>query len=305
MRLATFTIDQAARLGIVRVNRVLDLDAASLRILGRSGPASMQDFIEGGPALRSDAETILRACENDPGHGDLFHDLSTVKLQAPIPVPRKNVFCVGRNYKLHIDEGARARGVPPSYPSVPEFFTKGSNTVIGHEAEIRLDSTVTQKLDYEVELAFVIGVECRDVSASDAGHVIFGYTVLNDVTARDLQMAHGQWFKGKSLDTYCPIGPVIVTADEFGPPSGRALSLRVNGDLRQSSSTDDMLFDCAAIVESLSAGMTLMPGDIVTTGTPSGVGLGMSPQVWLQDGDVVEAEVEGIGILRNTVRKVR
>lgn len=305
MRLATFTIDQAAHFGLVCDNRVLDLDAASLRILGRSGPASVQAFIEGGPGLRSDAETVLRACENDPFHGDLFRDLSTVKMLAPIPVPRKNIFCVGRNYKLHIDEGARARGVPPSYPSVPEFFTKAPSTVIGHEAEIRLDGNVTQKLDYEVELAFVIGVECRDVSASDARRVIFGYTVLNDVTARDLQMAHGQWFKGKSLDTYCPMGPVIVTADEFGSPSGRALSLRVNGDVRQSSSTEDMLFDCAAIIESLSAGMTLMPGDIVTTGTPSGVGLGMSPQIWLQDGDVVEAEVEGIGILRNTVRKVR
>jgi 2-keto-4-pentenoate hydratase/2-oxohepta-3-ene-1,7-dioic acid hydratase in catechol pathway len=305
MRLATFTIEQAARLGIVRGNRVLDLNAASLRILGRSGAASMLDFIEGGAALRSDAETVLRACETDASHGDLFHDLSAVTLQAPIPVPRKNVFCVGRNYRLHIEEGARARGVPPAYPSVPEFFTKPLNTVIGHDAEIRLDSHVTQKLDYEVELAFVIGVECRDVLASDAAGVIFGYTVLNDVTARDLQMAHGQWFKGKSLDTYCPIGPVIVTADEFGSQSGHALRLRVNGELRQSSSTDDMLFDCAAIVESLSAGMTLMPGDIVTTGTPSGVGLGMSPQVWLQDGDVIEAEVEGIGTLRNAVRKMR
>jgi 2-keto-4-pentenoate hydratase/2-oxohepta-3-ene-1,7-dioic acid hydratase in catechol pathway len=304
MRLATYTIDGAPRVGVVSQAGILDLEAAFARILGRRGPVTMLELIEGGPALREDIDSVLAACEQDPAVG-LLRDIGTVQLLAPIPAPRKNVFCVGRNYKLHIEEGARARGAAPSYPAVPEFFTKPPTSVIGHDAEIRLDSSVTQKLDYEVELAFVIGRRCRDVAASAAADVIFGYTVLNDVTARDLQMAHGQWFKGKGLDTYCPIGPVIATADEFGPPAGHTLSLRVNGELRQSSSTDDMLFDCAAIVESLSAGMTLEPGDIITTGTPSGVGLGMSPQVWLKDGDVIEAEVSGIGVLRNSVRQVR
>ncbi|HWK65830.1 MAG TPA: fumarylacetoacetate hydrolase family protein [Rhizobiaceae bacterium] len=305
MRLATYISDGRPRLGVVSGLAIFDLEGGFARILGRSGPGSMIELIEGGEAIRWDVDAVLAAGGQESGHGDLWHDIAKVRLLAPIPEPRKNVFCVGRNYKLHIEEGARARGATPAYPAIPEFFTKSPTSVIGHEGEIRLDTGVTQKLDYEVELAFVIGRRCRDVPAAKAADVIFGYTVLNDVTARDLQFAHGQWFKGKSLDTYCPVGPVIVTADEFGSPAGHALSLRVNGELRQSSSTDDMLFDCAAIVESLSAGMTLEPGDIVTTGTPSGVGLGLSPQVWLKDGDVVEAEIAGIGVLRNLVRQVQ
>jgi 2-keto-4-pentenoate hydratase/2-oxohepta-3-ene-1,7-dioic acid hydratase in catechol pathway len=303
MRLATYVNNGTPRIGVVSQAGILDLEAAFARFLGKRAPVTMLELIESGFALRKDVDAVIAASAREPA-AELLRDTATAQMLSPIPVPRKNVFCVGRNYKLHIEEGARARGAAPTYPAVPEFFTKPPTSVIGHEAEIRLDGSVTKKLDYEVELAFVIGKRCRDIPASDAADVIFGYTVLNDVTARDLQMAHGQWFKGKSLDTYCPIGPVIVTADEFGPCAGHALSLRVNGELRQSSSTDDMLFDCAAIVESLSAGMTLEPGDIITTGTPSGVGLGMSPQVWLKDGDVIEAEVSGIGILRNRVRQV-
>ncbi|MBS7700166.1 MULTISPECIES: fumarylacetoacetate hydrolase family protein [unclassified Chelatococcus] len=305
MRLATFIGDDGPRLGLVSGSTILDLKDGYARFLDRPCPASMIELIEGGAATRVDVDTVLEASHVERSHGNLWRDIAHVRLLSPIPRPRKNVVCVGRNYKLHIEEGARARGAAPVFPEVPEFFTKPPSSVIGPEEDIRLDTIVTKKLDYEVELAFIIGKHCRDVSAAEAADVIFGYTILNDVTARDLQCAHGQWFKGKALDSSCPIGPVIVTADEFGPPAGHALSLRVNGEPRQSSSTDDMLFDCAAIVASLSAGMTLEPGDIVTTGTPSGVGLGMSPQVWLREGDVVEAEIAGIGILRNTVRQVR
>jgi 2-keto-4-pentenoate hydratase/2-oxohepta-3-ene-1,7-dioic acid hydratase in catechol pathway len=228
-----------------------------------------------------------------------------VRLLAPVPEPVKNVFCVGRNYKLHIEEGARARGVPATYPEVPEFFSKPRTTVIGHDGDIRLDPKVTQKLDYEVELAIVVGPGGRDISASSAERHIFGYTILNDVSARDLQQAHGQWFKGKGLDTCGPIGPWIVTADEFGPATGHAIMLRVNGETRQSSNTSDLLFGCETILEHLSRGMTLDAGDIIATGTPSGVALGMVPQAWLRNGDVIEAEIDGIGILRNTVRALR
>lgn len=229
--------------------------------------------------------------------------LATARLLAPIPRPTKNVFCVGRNYKLHIEEGARARRLPVEYPPLPEFFTKPPTTVIGPEAEIRLPST-TEKLDYEVELAFVVGRAGRDISAEDALGHIFGFTVLNDVTARDLQRAHGQWFKGKALDTTCPIGPWIVTTDEFDVTKEHRLWLTVNGDKRQDAFISDMVFDCAAILSSLSAGMTVEAGDIITTGTPSGVGLGLNPQIWLKNGDVVEAGIEGIGSIRNTVRAV-
>ena len=305
MRIVTFVSDKDPGVGIISDDRVLDLRSAYRDLLGRDGPASMLDLIEGGEPVLDEIAMLLKKLQADGKDAHLFHDLSRVRLLSPIPAPRKNVFCVGRNYKLHIEEGARSRGVAPSYPSVPEFFTKPATSVIGHNDEILLDTSITSKLDYEVELAFVIGRRSRNVPASRAQDVIFGFTILNDVTARDLQIAHGQWFKGKSLDTYCPIGPMIVTVDEFGSCAGHALRLRVNGEVRQSSTTDDMLFDCATIIESLSAGMTLEPGDIVTTGTPSGVGLGMSPQVWLKDGDVLEAEVEGVGICGTSFARLR
>jgi 2-keto-4-pentenoate hydratase/2-oxohepta-3-ene-1,7-dioic acid hydratase in catechol pathway len=211
------------------------------------------------------------------------------------------VFCVGRNYKEHILEGARARGVEPTFPKVPEFFSKPQTCVIGPEAGIERHARNTQQLDYEVELAIVIGRRVRDVAAKDALAAVFGYTIVNDVTARDAQRAHGQWFKGKSYDTFCPMGPCIVTADQFGDPSGHRISLKVNGEIRQDSNTADLLFDVPNIVAWLSASLTLEPGDVIATGTPSGVALGMTPQKWLQVGDVIEAEIEGIGQLRNRV----
>jgi 2-keto-4-pentenoate hydratase/2-oxohepta-3-ene-1,7-dioic acid hydratase in catechol pathway len=304
MRIATFGSQDKPRVGIVEGDAILDLDMGFKRFAQLGGPASVPELIAGGDDMLSRIRSVVESARTKLDEAGLWQPVSSVRLLAPLPRPTKNVFCVGRNYKLHIEEGARARGVEPSYPKVPEFFSKPRTTVIGQDDEIRLDPAVTQKLDYEVELAFVIGRECRDVPAAKASEVIFGYTVLNDVSARDLQSAHGQWFKGKGLDTSCPIGPWIVTADEFGSPAGHNIMLRVNGETRQSSSTGDMLFDCAAIVESLSQGMTLEPGDIITTGTPSGVALGMVPQLWLKDGDVIEAEIEGIGILRNRVRAV-
>jgi 2-keto-4-pentenoate hydratase/2-oxohepta-3-ene-1,7-dioic acid hydratase in catechol pathway len=296
MRIATFSHAGREGVGIVETDSVLDLAAASKG----SAPTSVRELVAGGDAALKQAREALAAAKGDKS---LWRPLGDVRLLAPIPRPHKNVFCVGRNYKLHIEEGARARGVEPSYPKVPEFFSKPPTAVRGHEDEVSASQSVTKQFDYEVELAIVIGKTCRDVKKGEARGVVFGYTVLNDFTARDLQRAHGQWFKGKSLDTTCPIGPWIVTADEFGDPAGHRITLRVNGETRQDSNTRDMLFDVDAIIESLSAGLTLEAGDIICTGTPSGVGMGLEPQVWLQDGDVVEAEIEGIGILRNTVRR--
>ena len=184
---------------------------------------------------------------------------------------------------------------------MPEFFSKPRTTVVGHEAGVLRHAAHTQKLDYEVEFAIVIGKTVTNLTPANAMKAIFGYTIVNDVTARDAQTAHGQWFKGKSFDTYCPIGPVVVTADEFGDPSGHRITLRVNGETRQDSNTSDLLFDVPAILTHLSASLTLEPGDVIATGTPSGVALGMDPQKWLNVGDVVEAEVEGIGVLRNRI----
>lgn len=299
MRLATYFADDRETIGVVNGDEVIDIGAACAAA-GATPPADMLALIAGGAeALAAVGSAVAKA------GSAARRPLARVRLLAPIPHVRKNVFCVGRNYKLHIEEGARARGVEPTFPTVPEFFSKPPTTVIGPDAEIRLDSALTKQLDYEVELAFVIGRTCRDVALDDVDAVIFGYTIANDVTARDLQRAHGQWFKGKALDTSLPCGPWIVTADEFGDPASHRLSLTVNGEGRQDSTIADMLFDCRQIVASLSAGLTLEPGDIICTGTPSGVGLGLSPQSFLKDGDIVECAIDGIGRLRNRVVEAR
>jgi 2-keto-4-pentenoate hydratase/2-oxohepta-3-ene-1,7-dioic acid hydratase in catechol pathway len=300
MRLATFRADGREAVGVVLDDDVLDLAAAFAAAGIAAPPADMVALIAAGLGALADIGRAVAAA-GTAGR----RPLSSVQLLAPIPNPRKNVFCVGRNYKLHIEEGARARGVEPSFPTVPEFFSKPPTTVIGPGADIRFDSALTKQLDYEVELAIVIGSRCRDVAPEQVDDVVFGYTIANDVTARDLQRAHGQWFKGKGLDTTLPCGPWIVTKDAFGDPAGHRLSLSVNGEGRQDSTIADMLFDCREIVVSLSAGLTLEPGDIICTGTPSGVGLGLSPQVFLKDGDVIECEIDGIGRLSNRVVDVR
>ena len=301
MKLATFEYADKVAIGIVEETRILDCATAWRKFASGEMPKDMLELIAGGETVLAQVKAVLEAAKHLPDNGRLWYPLAQVSLKAPIPRPRKNVFCVGRNYKAHIEEGARARGREVVFPAVPEFFSKPPTTIIGNDADIRINSHQMLQLDYEVELAIVIGRTVRNISASAALDAVFGYTIVNDVTARDLQIQHGQWFKGKGLDTSCPMGPWIVTRDEFGNPSGHRISLRVDGKTRQDSNTSDLLFDCAAIVASLSDGLTLEPGDIIATGTPSGVALGMSPQVWLKAGDQIEAEIEGIGVLRNTI----
>jgi 2-keto-4-pentenoate hydratase/2-oxohepta-3-ene-1,7-dioic acid hydratase in catechol pathway len=227
--------------------------------------------------------------------------LANVTLQAPL-APRKNVFCVGRNYLAHAQEGARARGESDlNLPSVPSFFTKAPTAIAGPGETLQLSGALSAQYDWEAELAVVIGVRCKDVTPSAALEVIFGYTCLNDVTARDLQRAHQQWFKGKSLDATCPLGPWIVDTAALPDPQNLAIALRVGGVTRQHSNTKAMIFPIPRIIAELSKGMTLEPGDIIATGTPDGVGFAMQPPLFLADGDVMEVEIEGIGILRNAV----
>jgi 2-keto-4-pentenoate hydratase/2-oxohepta-3-ene-1,7-dioic acid hydratase in catechol pathway len=302
VKFVTFVADGKERLGVwSEPQGILDLSAAAQSLLGRTLPADMVSFIAAEPDALKSAREVLAAALKSPQAK--WYGAEGTQLLAPLPHPRKNVFCVGRNYKAHIIEGARARGQEPTFPPVPEFFTKPPTTIIGNDDEVHLDTRYTQKLDYEIELAIVIGKRCRDLTADSATGAIFGYTIVNDISARDAQQAHGQWFKGKGFDTYCPMGPCIVTADEFGDPSGHRLVLTVNGETRQDSNTSDLLFGVPEIVRSLAGGMTLEPGDVIATGTPSGVALGMTPQKWLQDGDVIVADIEGIGKLRNRVRK--
>ena len=298
MKFVTFKSDTEERLGILDERRgVLDVVKAGKTMLGRDLPGNMLSFIAAGETTLAEARKLLDAKQG-------WVARSSVKLMAPIPHYKKNIFCVGRNYKLHIEEGARARGVPVSFPPVPEFFSKPPTTVIGQGDDIQWDSRATQQLDYEIELGIVMGKKSINLGEANALSAVFGYTIVNDVSARELQKNHGQWFKGKSLDTFAPIGPCIVTADEFGDTAGHQLVLKVNGEVRQDSNTSDMLFNCAQIIASLSSGMTLEPGDTIATGTPSGVALGMTPQAWLKDGDVVELSITGIGTLTNKVRKI-
>ncbi|HVR47794.1 MAG TPA: fumarylacetoacetate hydrolase family protein [Candidatus Binatia bacterium] len=231
---------------------------------------------------------------------DALVPLAGTVLDAPVRPPR-NVFCVGRNYLEHAREGARASGRELRLPEAPTFFTKASTAVAAPESTLHLDARVSSEYDFEAELAVVIGARCKDVSEEDAHAVVFGYTALNDVTARDLQRRHGQWFKGKSLDETCPIGPWIVTPEELGDPQSLELSLFVNATRKQHSNTSKMIFPVARLIAELSRGLTLLPGDVIATGTPEGVGFARTPPEFLRDGDVLEVDIEKIGRLTNTV----
>ena len=222
---------------------------------------------------------------------------SGVRLTAPIPRPAKNVFCVGRNYREHVAEGYRAAGRETKLPEYPQFFTKPPTAVIGPDEDFPYDPALTKALDYEVELALVIGAAGRDIPRDRALAHVFGVTVLNDITARDLQRRHDQWFKGKGLDRSCPMGPCVVTLDAIGDLAALELTTHVNGEARQRGWVRDMIFDIPEIIAQLSAGMTLEPGDIIATGTPSGVGYAMDPPCLLAAGDVVTCAIGGIGQL--------
>ncbi len=232
------------------------------------------------------------------------HKLAKVKLHAPIPRPRKNVFCVGWNYLDHFNEGAQARPHVQEMPSHPAFFSKQPLTVNSPYGKVPAHSGVTAKLDWEVELAMIIGSGGTNITEARAMQHVFGYTVANDVSAREVQRHHGQqWFRGKSLDGHLPLGPWIVTADEIRDPNNLNLSCRVNGVVKQSSNTRHLYFKLPRIIAELSAGITLEAGDIILTGTPSGVGHARTPPEFMQPGDVMETEVEGVGLLRNIISK--
>ncbi len=243
----------------------------------------------------------LEPSERVGRHSDATVALADVQMAAPVRPP-KNVFCVGRNYLEHAKEGARASGRELKLPELPTFFTKAPTAIADPDATLELQSRISPQYDYEAELAVVMGQTVRDVAEADALDAIFGYTALNDLTARDLQRAHLQWFKGKSLDDSCPIGPWIVGKDEIPNPGQLAIELRLNGERRQHSNTSQMIFPIPRLIAELSKGMTLQPGDIIATGTPDGVGFARTPPEFLKDGDVIEVEIAKIGVLRNLIR---
>ena len=234
--------------------------------------------------------------------------LESARLHAPIPRPPRNVFCVGWNYSEHFEEGKQARGqsgsqlAPQEIPQFPSLFTKNPATVVGPDAPIIFPTPHSEQLDWEAELAVVIGKGGRDIAEAAAMSHVFGYTCANDVSVRDVQRRHGgQWFKGKNFDTHLPMGPWIVTADDLDP-SDLAIRSRVNGVRKQDSRTKFMVFKIPRLIAEISAGCELWPGDMIITGTPAGVGFARTPPEYLKVGDVVEVEIEGIGVLRNPIK---
>ena len=247
--------------------------------------------------------SMLELIENGSIPAPVGHALSLgdVELLSPIPRPRQDVICLGINYKAHADEAASYDTAFIKEKPIPIYFSKRVCEAVAPGGMIQSHPGLVERLDYEAELAVIIGKTARNVPAEEAAQYIFGYTILNDVSARVLQTAHKQWYFGKSLDGFTPMGPCIVTADEIPFPPALPIRAWVNGELRQDSTTDLLITGIADIIAELSSGMTLLPGTIIATGTPSGVGMGFEPPKFLSSGDVVECKIGGIGVLRNTV----
>ena len=286
MKLCTFQPEGgAARLGAILAEEVADLAAAGL-------PATMLALIEAGPEAVARAREALAAAPR--------HALAAVRLLAPIPRPPKGVIGVGLNYAEHVEESARTMDTQRDIPTHPVIFIKPPTAVIGPEAGIPHNEAVTKQLDWEGELGVVIGATARRVAEAEAMRHVFGYTIVNDISARDCRHG-GQWTFAKGQDGFAPMGPVIVTADEVPDPHALRLGLRVNGVSKQDGTTAQMVHRIPRLVAHLSSGMTLEPGDVIATGSPPGVGISRTPPEFLWPGDVVEAWVEGIGTLRNRV----
>ena len=296
MKLLMFRDGDAARLGVGRdgtADEIVDV-AATANGSGPSLPATILDVIDAG----DEGLDRLRVLTSSAS-ASAVRKLADLTLLPPFDPPRGNVLAIGRNYQKHAEEGARALNTEVGPPTI---FTKAITTITAPFADISIDPSVSTKIDWEVELGVVIGRRGANIKRQDALEHIFGYTVLNDVTARDIQNGWGgQWFKGKSLDGSCPIGPWVLTRDEVADVQALHLQLRINGAVKQDANSRDMIYPVDAIIEWLSIGMTLLPGMLIATGTPEGVGFARTPPEYLQPGDVMESEIDGIGKLRNTV----
>jgi 2-keto-4-pentenoate hydratase/2-oxohepta-3-ene-1,7-dioic acid hydratase in catechol pathway len=295
MLLVTFIEGGKSRIGILDRARaeVVDLSRAASSL-----PQEMPAFIALG---ESGVNAARRALASATGR----LPLAQVQLVAPIPRPVRNIFCVGKNYREHAQElqqtGLAASGAQDSIPAVPIFFTKATSTVIGPKQPIPAWLDVSRTTDYEGELAVVIGPGGRGITRADAMRHVYGYTIINDVTSRQLQGRHQQWFLGKSIDGFCPMGPAIVTADEVLDAGQLQVQTRVNGELRQDAPVSGLIFDIPTLIEMLARTLTLEAGDIIATGTPAGVGMGFKPPKYLKQGDVVAITIEPIGTLENPV----
>ncbi|HEY4551778.1 MAG TPA: fumarylacetoacetate hydrolase family protein [Bacillaceae bacterium] len=295
MRFMSFHHEGSEKYGVVHEDGqfVWDIKAIAAEN-GKECPASLLEGIASGEDFYSKMDNLLKSGASDKH----LISLDSVNWLPPIPRPVKNIMCVGKNYRDHaIEMGSEA-----DIPEHVMVFTKAPTTVIGHGGNIEAHGKVTSELDYEGELAIVIGRKGRDIPQEKALDHVFGYTIVNDVTARDLQQRHKQFFIGKSLDSSCPIGPWIVHSSAVGDPNHLDIETRVNGEIRQKSNTSHFIFPAEEIISVLSRGMTLEPGDIIATGTPAGVGKGFKPPRFLSSGDKIEITIQGIGQLNNIVK---
>jgi 2-keto-4-pentenoate hydratase/2-oxohepta-3-ene-1,7-dioic acid hydratase in catechol pathway len=300
MKLVTFRAHAAAsgRLGLLHDGLVVDAERLGLAV-GQAFPSTMLDLIDAGPDALAALGRALEETEGTRPMG-VAQPEENVRLLAPIPRPRKNIFGIGLNYVEHVEESARTLDTSKDLPKQPVVFSKPPTAVIGPGDPIQHNGAMTQQLDWEVELAVIIGRRATRIDKACAMDHVFGYTVMNDVSARDNRRA-GQWIFSKGMDSFAPMGPCIVSADAVPDPHDLDLWLRKNGEEKQRSNTRHLLFDIPTLIADLSSGMTLEPGDIIATGTPSGVGAGRDPQEWMWPGDVIECGVDGIGTLRNPV----
>ena len=289
MKLITYIHNNQTRIGAVVDEAVVDLTAVAPTLLA---------LIKQGPAGLKKAQIAI-------GNATQTIPLAEVELLAPIPMPDRNIMCLGWNYAEHAKESATTKGLEiKELPQFPIVFTKATTSVNGPFGDVPYSTAVSTQIDYEVELAIIIGKQGINIPREQAMDYVYGYTVLNDISARDLQRNGKQFFKGKSLDGSCPIGPWLITVDDIADPQNLAITCRVNDVTKQNSSTQHMIFDIPATIAYLSLGMTLLPGDIIATGTPSGVGFARTPPEYLQPGDVVECEIEQIGLIRNQIQAV-
>lgn len=295
MKIGNFTYDNKQYIGIVETENHRVLPFKRLKNKGLNSIETVNELID-----ISEDITLSEILDELKDGVEGWIALKEVKFEAPIPYPKRNIICLGKNYK---DHAAETKGLPggseEDVPKFPIYFSKIANPAIGDGDVVKSYENITNKVDYEVELAIIIGKEGRDISKEDAEEYIFGYTIVNDISARNIQRKHGQWFKGKSLDTHCPMGPFIVCKDEIKFPVELDIKCSINGELRQDSNTRELIFDIPHIIEDLSKGMTLIPGDIIITGTPSGVGLGFKPFKFLNIGDDIDCFIEKIGHLYN------
>lgn len=298
MYFATYFQEGDKKLGLVypQENRILALD----KIIGGDSASNMLDFIG------NCNEDILKEISLAMTEGDKYLDesisLNSVRLGPPICKARRNIICLGLNYRDHAEELQSTMGDQAQIPDAPVYFTKMASSIRGSMEEIDSHSPITREIDYEVELAIIIGKEGKNIKRDRAEEYIFGYSILNDLTARDLQKKHNQWMKGKSLDGFTAMGPWIVHKNKLPLPLNLNISAQVNGEVRQNSNTKNLIFDIAYIIEDLSKGMTLQVGDIIATGTPGGVGMGFEPPKYLKSGDMITCSIEGIGSLVNTIK---